>query len=114
MKKLLSFALALCTLFSMTTAFAMEKGDARAIFGADITEAQKAEVYKTFGIEPGGVTELSETEYSYLGASISLQPLPPRQMGSVHIARTRVVISGESDADDIHRRFFMRFLSAGG
>ena len=43
MKKLLSFALALCTLFSMTTAFAMEKGDARAIFGADITEAQKAE-----------------------------------------------------------------------
>jgi hypothetical protein len=69
---------------------------------------------REYFLEQSGVTELSETEYSYLGASISLQPLPPRQMGSVHIARTRVVISGESDADDIHRRFFMRFLSAGG
>ena len=69
---------------------------------------------REYFLAQSGVTELSETEYVYLGASISLQPLPPKQLGSVHIARTRVVISGDSGADDIHRRFFMRFLSAGG
>ncbi len=99
MKKLLSFALALCTLFSMTTAFAMEKGDARAIFGADITEAQKAEVYKTFGIEPGGVTELSVTnseEKTYLDGLVD-----PSIIGTRSISCAYIEILGEGDGLDV-------------
>ena len=53
MKKLLSFILAAAMLFGMTTAFAIDEGEARTVIGADISDAQKATVYKTFGIKQG-------------------------------------------------------------
>ncbi len=61
MKKLISFILTAAMLFGMTTAFAIDEGEARTVIGADITQTQKASVYKTFGISEGDVKELTDT-----------------------------------------------------
>ena len=46
---------------------------------------------------------------------IVLTALSHNVMGKWPIPRTRVVITGsEDDAREIHRRLFLRFLSAGG
>lgn len=52
--------------------------------------------------------------FRYKDARIELEELPEKRMGSLRLARTRVTISGGTDADEIHRRFYLRFLSAGG
>ena len=56
----------------------------------------------------------AEGRYRYGDAEITLTRLPDKRMGSLRFARTELSICGGTDADDIHRRFFMRFLSAGG
>ena len=56
----------------------------------------------------------NECSFRYGEAVIVLEPLPDKHLGSMVIAQTRVRITGDADADDIHRRFYMRFLSAGG
>ncbi|MGI5985788.1 MAG: DUF1002 domain-containing protein [Clostridiales bacterium] len=89
MKRILSFLLAACTLLSMTTsAFALEKGDARAVIGADITEGQKAAVYKAFGIERDSVKELSVTnseEREYLDGLVASSIIGTRSISCVYI-----------------------------
>ena len=46
---------------------------------------------------------------------ITLESLPPMGNGFWAIARTRVRMEGpEEDTTQIHSRFFLRFLSAGG
>ena len=82
------------------------------------------EYNETWGIEYSRVTAFfdaqtdvlptAEGRYRYGDAEIVLTRLPDKQMGSLHFARTELTIRGETDADDIHRRFFLRFLSAGG
>ena len=47
-------------------------------------------------------------------AFVEPEALPDKHMGSMIIAQTRVRITGGADADDLHRRFYMRCLSAGG
>lgn len=61
-----------------------------------------------------GVERISSCAFLYGEAKIELEELSEKHMGSLRMARTRVKISGGSDADDIYHRFFMRFLSAGG
>ena len=88
MKRILSFLVVACTLFSMTSAFALEKGEARAVIGADISEEQKAAVYKTFGIEQGNVTELSVTnseEKQYLDGLVDPSIIGTRSISCVYI-----------------------------
>jgi len=88
MKKIISTILAACTLFSMTSAFALEKGDARAVVGADISAEQKAVVYKTFGIDEGSVTELTVTndeERKYLEGLVDTSIIGTKSISCVYL-----------------------------
>ena len=60
------------------------------------------------------VEKVNEGAFRYGEAAVMLDALPDKHMGSMIIAQTRVRIDGGTDADEIHRRFYMRFLSAGG
>ena len=62
----------------------------------------------------GQTKKEDECSFRYGEALIALEPLPDRHLGSMVIAQTRVRITGGTDADEIHRRFNMCFLSAGG
>ena len=53
--------------------------------------------------------------FVFLDCRILLTALSHNALGKWPIPRTRVVITGsEDDAREIHRRLFLRFLSAGG
>lgn len=72
-KKTVSLFLAACLLTSVTSAFAADDSEARAVIGADLTEADIASVYNAFGIERGSVAELSVTnadERDYLSGYV--------------------------------------------
>lgn len=60
------------------------------------------------------VSKTDEHLFQYKAATIELEELPDRWNFSMRIAQTRVKITGGPDADEIHYRFYMRFLSAGG
>ena len=60
------------------------------------------------------VETISDRAFRYKDADIELEKLPDKHLGSMIIAQTRVNITGGAEADDIHKRFYMRFLSAGG
>ena len=62
----------------------------------------------------GDVEKMSACTFRYGDAAVELEALPDKHIGSMIIAQTRVKITGCADADEIHRRFYMRFLSAGG
>ena len=61
----------------------------------------------------GDVEKHSDSFFTFGNARIELEELPEKKMGSMRIARTNVKITG-TDADEIYRRFYLRFLSAGG
>ena len=47
--------------------------------------------------------------------SVKLSPLPQHPVGPVAVPRTLVEISGpDAAAGELYRRFFLRFISAGG
>ena len=86
MKKIISAVLALAVSFTIFTpvALADEVGQERVTMGADLTDRQRAAVYKDFGIEEGSVTELTVTndeERSYLEGLV-----PDGKIGSVAIS----------------------------
>jgi len=86
MKKIVSALLALAVGFTLFTpvALADEDGQERVTMGADLTDRQRAAVYKDFGIEEGSVTELTVTndeERSYLEGLV-----PDGKIGSVAIS----------------------------
>lgn len=64
--------------------------------------------------EQSDVKKENDCLFHYKEARIELEALPDKHMGSMRIPHTRVLISGEEDADALHRRFYLRFLSAGG
>lgn len=99
MKKIISMLIAACTLMSITTAFALEKGDSRAVVGADITAEQKTSVYKTFGIEEGSVTELTVTnddEREYLDGLVDTSIIGTKSISCVYIE-----VLGEGEGLDV-------------
>ena len=88
MKKIISMFLAVIMLTSMTSAFALQKGDARAVVGADITAEQKTAVYKVFGIDEGSVTELTVTndeERQYLDGLVDESIIGTKSISCVYI-----------------------------
>ena len=88
MKKLISFILTAAMLFGMTTAFAIDEGEARTVIGADITQTQKASVYKTFGISEGDVKELTVTnaeERQYLDGVVDAAVIGTHSISCVYI-----------------------------
>jgi uncharacterized protein YpuA (DUF1002 family) len=88
MKRIIAFLLALTMLSGFGAAFAIEKGQARAVVGADITEAQKASVYQSFGIEQGSVTELTvknSEEREYLDGLVAESIIGTRSISCVYI-----------------------------
>lgn len=53
--------------------------------------------------------------FLYRSCTISIQAVPGQAMGKWEILRTRVIMDGnDADVQEIHHRFFLRFLSAGG
>ena len=57
----------------------------------------------------------SQNDFYYGSCRITLTPLPTTQNSIFAVSRTRVQMDGpEDDLQIIHRRFFLRFLSAGG
>ena len=61
--------------------------------------------------------DVLQTEYGFQFGScrITLEPLPPSGTGYFTVSRTRVRMEGpEEETKQIHSRFFLRFLSAGG
>lgn len=60
------------------------------------------------------VVKLSEFHYKFRSADVLIEKLSDRHFSIVSLPRTQVTITGAEDADEIHRRFYMQFLSAGG
>lgn len=57
----------------------------------------------------------SGNEFYYKNCCITLISLPPSQSGIFSTARTQIRMDGpDADLQEIHHRFFLRFLSAGG
>ncbi|MEE1199792.1 MAG: hypothetical protein U0L09_03990 [Christensenellales bacterium] len=53
--------------------------------------------------------------FQYYGCTITLTPVEDHVMGKWLLHRTQVRMEGDKDSvTTIHRRFFLRFLSAGG
>lgn len=53
------------------------------------------------------------TNYFYKNCIITIEKLPEK--GILKIPQTRIVMSGqEEDTKEIHEKFFLNFLSAGG
>lgn len=76
-------AILLCLAFIVPSALANEV-DARVTMGANLDDAQRAAIYKDFGIEQGSVTELkvtNEEERAYLEGLV-----PERKIGSVALS----------------------------
>lgn len=59
-------------------------------------DAKRVEAF--FRKNPGDVTVIS---------------LPDRRLGSMTMPQTRIIITGE-DADELYRRFYLSFMTAGG
>ncbi len=99
MKKVVSVILAAVLLTSVCAAFAIEKGESRAVIGADISAEQKAAVYSSFGVEQGAVSELIVTnaeERSYLDGLVD-----PSIIGTRSISCVYIEILGEGDGLEI-------------
>lgn len=44
---------------------------------------------------------------------VTVIPLPDRRLGSMVMPQTRIIITGEN-ADELYRRFYLSFMTAGG
>ena len=85
------------TVFVPST-LAIEAGQSRVTIGADLDEAQRAQIYKDFGLEEGDVTELTVTndeERAYLEGLVS-----ENKIGNV--ALSCVYIKTLDEGDGLH------------
>jgi len=93
MKRLICVLLALLMLtgaFSVH-ALAVEVGEQRVVVGADLTPAQREQVYADFGLVPGHVTELTvtiEEERAYLQDFVPASVIGSRSISSIFITIT--------------------------
>lgn len=88
MKKAISLLLVLCLLASMSAALAIDEGEKRAVIGADLSDAQVADVYSAFGAERGSVKELTVTnadERKYLTGYVDDSLIGTRSISCVYI-----------------------------
>lgn len=61
-----------------------------------------------------GAVRVNNGLFRFGSARIEIKELPERALGSLRFAQTRLIVSGGEDAEEIYRRVFIRFLSAGG
>ena len=95
MKKAISIVLAILLLSSLSSAFAVDAGEARAVLGADLSEEEVAEIYRTLGMERGGVKELTLTnaeEHALLDGKVAKELIGSRSISSIFL---RVLQPGE-------------------
>ena len=88
MKKIIAAVLAAVMLMGMGSALAIEKGEARAVIGANLTEEQIKSVYSTFGVERGKVEELTVTndeERKYLNGLVDSSLIGTKSISSVYV-----------------------------
>lgn len=92
MKKKKLCALALALLFTLSSAFsgafALEAGERRVAMAADLSEAERAQIYKDFGISPGEVQELTVTnadERAYLTGLVDEKKIGNVALSCVYI-----------------------------
>ena len=82
-------------------------------------------IQETWSIPPERIREFLQSQegmqqcdlngFRFGQCEIELTILPEGRMGSIRIPRTQVVFEGEKEETErIHRRFVLRFLSAGG
>ncbi|MEL7602478.1 MAG: DUF1002 domain-containing protein [Bacillota bacterium] len=72
----------------MPSALAIDAGQSRVTIGANLDEAQRAQIYKDFGIEEGDVTELKVTnaeERAYLEGLVSENKIGSVALSCVYI-----------------------------
>ena len=50
---------------------------------------------------------------SNTGDGVTVIAMPERQLSSMSIPQTRIIIEGE-DADELYHRFYLSFMTAGG
>ena len=101
-KRVLSLCLVFALLTGLCSAFAaLEPGDARAVVGADISEEQRRDVYRSFDLEPGGATELTVTnaeERQYLSGLVSDSVIGTRSISCVYV---EILTAGEGLQIDV-------------
>ena len=89
MKRILSLLLAACMFISLgVCASADESTQRRAVIGADLSEAEIASVYETFGVQRGQVSELRVTnaeERNYLEGYVEEAVLGTRSISCVYV-----------------------------
>lgn len=70
---------------------------------------------KAFIEQQGGIIKTAYAVYLYGGCRIELYEAEDHILGGMHFPRVRIKLSGdEADAGEFHRRFVLRFMSAGG
>lgn len=88
MKKLISALLVVCLLAGAVPALAVDAGEARAVIGANLTDEQIADVYASFGVKRGDVTELRVTnadERKYLEGYVDESVIGTNSISCVYI-----------------------------
>lgn len=66
-----------------------------------------------FFVSQNDVEKNGHCSFIFKNTGIELEPLPDRLLGSIRVSQTRVIIHGP-EAEEIHHRFYLQFLSAGG
>ena len=91
-KRIICALLALVLIFSAaSTAFAMNEGDWRIVFGADLTEAERVEVLGMFGVDAASLdgnrvlTVTNAEERSYLAGKVPEARIGRRAISSIYI-----------------------------
>lgn len=101
LKKVLAAVMAIIACVGMfaPVASALEAGQQRVTIGADLDDAQRAQIYKDFGLEQGQVTELTVTnknERAYLEGLV-----PDGKIGSVALSCVYITTLEEGSGLDI-------------
>lgn len=87
-KKILSLIMVITIISNLCFASAISEGDARTVIGADLNQEQIDQVYKTFGISQGSVSELRVTnseERQYLDGLVDSSIIGSRSISCVYV-----------------------------
>lgn len=91
MKKIISALLAVLLSATMLSGIAMADGNSRIVFGKDLTDKQKTELLKYFGVEKDAVPTLEvsiDEEKAWLGKVLPAEKIGSRSLSSIYIKET--------------------------
>lgn len=87
-KKYLAILLAITLFIGCTSALAIDAGQERVTIGANLDEAQRAQIYSDFGIAPGSVKELTVSnaeERAYLEGLVDTNKIGSVSLSCIYI-----------------------------